>query len=105
MNGQSPSSAVTPAVAVATVAVVIGLADLPYGYYMLLRLVLCGISLFLLLGANLVLEDWHRWTLGGLAVLYNPIFPVRLGEKGIWIVLNIITVVLFWMIQARQRRR
>lgn len=38
---------------------------------MLLWLVLCGISLFLLFGTKLVLEDWQRWTLGGLAVLYN----------------------------------
>lgn len=66
---------------IATIAVIIGFADLPYGYYMLLRLFLCGVSLFFLVGANLVLEDWHRWTLSGFAVLYNPILPIRIGEK------------------------
>ena len=50
MNAEQRSSAVTPALAVATVGVLAGLADLPYGYFMLLRLVLCVISLFLLLG-------------------------------------------------------
>jgi len=91
MNAEQTSSAVTPALAIATVGVLIGLADLPYGYYMLLRLVLCGISLFLLFGANLVLRDWHGWALGGFAVLYNPLLPVRLGEKAIWVGLNIAT--------------
>jgi hypothetical protein len=74
---------------IATVAVILGLANLPYGYYTLLRLFLCGVSLFFLLGAHLVLEDWHRWVLGGLAVLYNPVLPIRIGEKGLWIILNV----------------
>lgn len=88
----------------ATVAVLIGFADLPYGYYMLLRLFLCGVSLFFLLGAKLSLEDWARWVLGGLAVLYNPVLPIRLREKGLWEVLNIATVVLFWALSAREKR-
>src|SRR4030095_5014761 len=88
----------TLAVGLATLMVAIGLADLPYGYYMLLRLFLCGISLFLFLGAGLRLQAWHRWALGIFAVLYNPGLPVRLGEKSVWIILNIATVVLFWIV-------
>jgi hypothetical protein len=98
------SRAVTPAAAIATAAVVLGLADLPYGYYMLLRFLLCGISLFLLLGARLSLSDWQRWTLGAFAVLYNPLIPIYLGEKEIWTVLNIATAVLFWVVRAQQPR-
>ena len=86
---------------IATTAVVIGFADLPYGYYMLLRLFLCGVSLFFLVGANLVLEDWHRWTLGGFAVLYNPVLPIYLYDKGLWIIANIATVIVFWIVGAR----
>ena len=90
---------------IATIAVVIGVAELPYGYYMLLRLLLCGISLFLLFGANLKpkLQDWHRWTLGGFAVLYNPVLPIYLGEKGLWVIANVVTVILFWMVSLRRR--
>lgn len=89
----------------ATVAVLIGLGELPYGYYMLLRLFLCGVSLFLMFGSRLVLEDWHRWVLGGFAVLYNPVLPIRIGEKGIWIVLNIATVLMFWLVSPRPQAR
>jgi hypothetical protein len=87
---------------IATVAVVVGFADLPYGYYMLLRLFLCGVSLFFLFGTRLALEDWHRWILGGFAVLYNPVLPIRIGEKGIWEVVNVATVILFWLVSSRQ---
>lgn len=82
----------------ATAVVAIGLADLPYGYYMLLRLLLCGISLFLWLGAGLELQDWQRWALGVSGVVYNPLIPIRLGEKGLWVIVNVASVVLFWFV-------
>lgn len=31
----------------------------------------------------------------GSAVLYNPIIPVRLGDKDLWILLNFATLGLF----------
>src|SRR5207249_8414290 len=88
---------------IATIAVIIGFAHLPYGYYMLLRLFLCGVSLFSLFGAHLPLEDWYRWVLGGFAGLYNPVLSVRIGNKGIWEVLNTVTVILFWLAAADRR--
>lgn len=97
----SPSATIP--VVIASVAVLVGLADLPYGYYMLLRIILCGVSSFLLLGANLDLQPWHRWMLVGCALLYNPFFPVRLGEKTVWIVLNLLTVSVFWSASQRAR--
>ena len=87
---------------IATVIVAIGFGDLPYGYYMLLRLFLCGLGLYLLAGANLALPDWQRWTLGGFAVLYNPVVPIRIGDKDIWEVLNVATVAAFWLIALRR---
>lgn len=87
---------------IATIAVAVGFADLPYGYYMLLRLFLCGASLFLMFSTRLV-EDWHCWVLGGFAVLYNPVLPIRIGDKGIWEVLNVATVGMFWAVSVRQK--
>ena len=54
------------------------------------------------MGENFKLD--HYRTLGGLAVLYNPVLPIYLGEKGLWIIANIATVVLFWMVSGRLRR-
>ena len=36
------------------------------------------------------------WIFGFVAVLYNPIIPVYLYEKAIWIIVNIITIYLFY---------
>jgi hypothetical protein len=90
---------------IASVGVILGFDNQPYGYYMLLRLFLCGASLFFIAGANLMLEDWQRWTLGGFAVLYNPLVPIRLGEKDLWKVLNVATVVFFWFVALNAKRK
>jgi hypothetical protein len=89
---------------IASVGVIFGFDNQPYGYYMLLRLFLCGASLFLMAGAKLTLSEWQRWTLGGFAVLYNPLVPIRLGEKDIWEVVNVTTVVLFWVVAGKATR-
>ena len=87
----------------ATIGVLVGFDKMSYGYYLVLRLFLCGASLFLLFGAKLTLPDWQRWALGGFAFVYNPVVPIRLGDKGVWEVLNVATAGLFWVI-ALQRR-
>jgi hypothetical protein len=88
----------------ATVGVLFGFDNQPYGYYMLLRLFLCGASLFFLMGAKLRLADWQRWALGGFAVLYNPVLPIRIGEKVIWEAVNLVTVGLFWVVTLKASR-
>lgn len=90
---------------VVTIGVAVGLAAMPYGYYMLLRFVLCAFSVFVLFGARFHLAGWERWTLGATAILYNPLLPVRIGDKDIWIVLNIASLVLFWAVVGQRMRR
>ena len=76
--------------------VTIGFLQLPYGFYMILRIVLfgsCGYASYLLY------ENGNNgWTVMAiLAVLYNPFIPVHLHEKAIWIVANIVTLgALYW---------
>jgi hypothetical protein len=65
---------------IATVGVLAALDRWPYSYYMLLRLVLCGVSLFLL-SVRVRLDDWHRRALIGSAILYNLVLPVRLDRS------------------------
>ena len=81
-----------------TIGVGVGLAEMPYGYYSVLRLGVCACCLFLLFGSQPIRTEWQRWTVGAAAVLYNPILPVRIGDKEIWIVLNVLTVVLLWIV-------
>ena len=81
---------------ICTILVAIGLFDLPYGYYMFLRLCLCGGAVDVIYLAFDSLHEVSRWLFGAIAVLYNPIIPIYLNDKSVWIVLNIITLVVFW---------
>lgn len=82
---------------VSTTTFVIGFFDLPYGYYTFLRLVVCSISAYT---SYVYFSENKKINLGFIVfgfftLLYNPIIPVHLGEKSIWIVINIITVIVF----------
>ena len=84
----------------------IALFDMPYGYYMLLRLVVCGVSLWLiyhLWGADRD-DQGQLWLLGGVALLYNPLVPIYLYSKGLWVILNLLTLALFVNVAAALRR-
>ena len=74
----------------------IGLLPMPYGYYNLSRAVVCVCSIYF--AVQLFKKDdlVFVWIFGFLAILYNPIIPIHLYEKGIWIIVNIITGILFF---------
>lgn len=65
----------------------------PYGYYILLRLVCCGIFAFLALQAFAQQKQGWTWTLAITALVYNPIFRVHLTRE-IWSVVNVATIVV-----------
>ena len=87
-------------VTIAAAAVAISLLPLPYGYYMLLRLFLCGVSLYFLTRPRGI-RDGEKWVLAGLVVLYNPLVPIELGSNPLWSVINLATVVWFWRLNRR----
>lgn len=70
-----------PTLAAIAVTVGVGLADMPYGYYTLLRFMFCLFSVYLLFGAGFVLADWEKWLLGASAVLYNRVW-ITYGAAG-----------------------
>jgi hypothetical protein len=65
----------------------------PYGYYILLRFVCCGVFAFLTLQA--LAHKMHGWTwvFGITALLYNPFFRVHLTRE-IWSLVNVVTIVI-----------
>jgi hypothetical protein len=65
----------------------------PYGYYMLMRIVICGICAFLAFRALKFGNEIWVWILGVTAVIYNPIFRIHLTRE-IWSAVNIVTVVM-----------
>ena len=78
----------------------IGAAPLPYGYYMLLRLVATGVFFW---AAYISYErkcDVLPWVLGLLALVFNPIFKIHL-PKELWAVIDVGTGILLLMVKGK----
>src|SRR5262249_22023293 len=63
----------------------------PYGYYVLLRWVCCGVFAYLAVLAHAQRQDGWTWLLAVTALLYNPVLRVHL-DREVWTVLNLITI-------------
>jgi len=79
-----------------TVGVLLALAEMPYSYYMMLRVLVCLTSVVALAKARKTHLELWQWVFGVIAALYNPFLPVHLGDKDLWALINFVTVVLFW---------
>ncbi|MBU1425285.1 MAG: hypothetical protein KKH12_07545 [Gammaproteobacteria bacterium] len=63
----------------------------PYDYYIFLRIVLCGIFVFLAIKAHELKQAGWVWALAITAVVYNPIVRIHLNRE-IWSVVNFATI-------------
>ena len=80
--------------------------NMPMGYYTFLRIALT-------LGALMVLysevqKDVNLLGISfiAIAILFNPIFPVYLYQKSLWIAIDIVTAILFlvyWLSQQLKK--
>jgi hypothetical protein len=95
-------------VLIASALCFIALADgLPYGYFTLLRFVVCAVSLYVAYKLNDVKEgSWWVWGFGLLAVLFNPIIPIYLTREQwqpIDLVIGIFLLTsVFWLPQMQK---
>ena len=80
----------------------IGIADLPYGYYQFIRLVsLVGLLFFIFLYA-IERENFlniPNVIAGLILILFNPILPIYL-DKETWVILDIICAVALLILAA-----
>lgn len=73
----------------------LAIADMPMGYYTFLRIVVT-------IGAILIIisdykEGINAWVIvfGIIAILFNPIIPIYLHDKELWVMLDIIAAIIF----------
>ena len=72
----------------------VALLDLPYFYYQVLRLVVFGVSVYIIyktIGTKVV---WLLLSFCVIAVLFNPIMPIHLNRQA-WRVIDVISSVFF----------
>lgn len=78
----------------AAIMLFLALGRLPYGYYTLLRFVVCGTTAY---GAYLASTEQKKpawvWTFGIIAVLFNPFIPIHL-TRDIWAVIDVAVALL-----------
>ena len=74
----------------------IGLADLPTGYYIMVRISVCLISALSCYWSYKSDDKVGVATVlfGTLAILFNPIIPVYLHDKEIWTIIDIAAAIL-----------
>jgi hypothetical protein len=79
---------------IASGMLLLSLADWPYGYCQLLRLVVTAAAVFVTIVAFKSKKIWAVWTFGFVALLFNPVAPVHLS-RATWFVFDAGTAVLF----------
>ena len=84
----------------------LALFPLPYGYYILLRLVICVVSGYICFDEYNIRQSVSMWVIvfGFFSLLYNPLVPFHLGRL-IWAPVNVITAIflIFHLISYRKR--
>lgn len=80
-----------------TVCIILGIALLPIsgGFYTLVRIIVTiGAVAATIQNSSNGINIWSI-IYGGMAILFNPIVPVYLHDKGAWMMIDIIAIVLF----------
>lgn len=75
----------------------LGIAEMPIGYYTFLRFYLTGVAGFLAFHEFSKNDKVNGWAVlfGIIAILFNPIIPVYLHDKEVWIFIDFIVGVIF----------
>lgn len=76
--------------------------DLFDGYYMLLRVITCATCVY---SAVKFKTEWAKWIFGVLAVLYNPVLPVHLGDNGLWSIINLASIAYMWIALYKETKQ
>lgn len=65
-----------------------------YGYYKILRWVVCGVGTYSAFVAMSSEKTSWAWALGITAMVFNPIIPIHL-DRDTWAVIDIAAAILF----------
>lgn len=75
---------------------IIGVFNLPIGYYTLLRIIVTICALIIVYD-EFQMNEFSLWMISFalIAIVFNPIFPIYLHQKSIWMPIDLITAILF----------
>lgn len=83
-----------PAIIASILLLLLAIFPLPYGFYTLLRILVCltaGFLAWFCYGGKKI--KW-AWIMGFIALLFNPLIPISLG-KGLWVLIDLTVAIVF----------
>lgn len=81
-------------IAISIVMLLLAIFPMPYGYYTLLRLVICGTAIYVAYYTKKINKQKWMWTMIVTALLFNPLFQIHL-DKSLWSIVDVIAACLF----------
>jgi len=87
-------TSVWPGIASVVILIVAVFGRWPYSFYVFMRFVACGSGAYLAVGAHRNKSQFWMWVMGALAVLFNPIVPVRMSRHD-WQRFDVVGAVVF----------
>ena len=69
----------------------------PYGYYILMRWLLCPALSYLALQARRQSREGQMWILATLAAMFNPLVPLHLGRE-VWFWVDLLAILVLFSI-------
>ncbi|MDP3043179.1 MAG: hypothetical protein Q8N21_02140 [bacterium] len=65
-----------------------------YGYYTLMKFVVTGVAAYYVYYIYEVVkkQDFWFWGLAVIAILFNPIIPIYLGDKDLWMAIDVVVI-------------
>lgn len=81
---------------VSAIALMLGLLSLPFGYYTLLRIIVCIAAGYIVYREYSFKGVWNNWVLifSLIALLFNPLFVIFLS-RSLWFFIDIFCAGLF----------
>ncbi|MBA7475937.1 hypothetical protein ES705_08742 [subsurface metagenome] len=79
---------------IAAIFLFVAIGSDPYSYYIILRIITCGVSLCGIWYAYRVRKFLWLWVFSAIAVLFNPIIPIYL-KKDVWIGIDLAVIIVF----------
>ncbi|MFT5941098.1 MAG: hypothetical protein ACI9AV_002330 [Sediminicola sp.] len=68
--------------------------DLPEVFYVYLRVIVSSVALLTMM-KNLRKNTIYVIIFGSIAIIFNPIIPIYLYNKTVWVLLDIVTALIF----------
>ena len=93
-----------PAIVSAVLLLLAAVGRWPYGFYTLLRFAACGSAVYLAVQGNELKKFAWVWIMGFMAVLFNPLVPIRLPRSS-WQAIDLVAAIVFAVSISILRKR